>query len=153
MFSIIVSDFEPVRNYIKNTLKQHIGANSSMVISSIKEVSNSKINSLLEEFGQLSIFFDLDEKPRLISLKSKAKQKNVFDLMNSIDRNSNINFFVVGSESSFLDNMNQIINHNIQSHHMLEKPFNGQQLNQFINMNVTKNIFNSNSENKTNLAA
>ena len=153
MFSIIVSDFEPIRNYIKNTLKQYTSANNSLVISSIKDISHSKVNSLLDEFGQLSIFFDLDEKPRLISLKSNTKQRNVFDLMDSIDRKSNINFFVVGSEISFLENMNQIINHNIQSHHMLEKPFNGQQLNQFIHMNITKTLLNMNSESVKNMAA
>lgn len=147
MFSIIVSDFEPVRNYIKNTLKKHIGVNNSMVISNIKEISNDKIDSLIREFGQLSIFFDLDEKPRLLNVKSKLKIKNAFDLMDSIDRKSSVSFFVVGSEMSLLENIHKIINHNIQSHQMLTKPFNGLQLTQFINTNLTNHFpYNDNTK-------
>ncbi|WP_194437397.1 hypothetical protein [Vibrio fluminensis] len=136
MFSIIISDFEPIRHYIRNGIKQHFGFSHAMVVNDIKELTNQKIDSLINEFGNVSLFFDLDEKPRLINSKSKIKRKTIFDVMNALDRKSSVSLFVLGSEPSFLENKNAIINHNVQSYQMLSKPFNGQQLSKFINVNL-----------------
>ncbi|GAK85249.1 hypothetical protein JCM19238_2831 [Vibrio ponticus] len=61
-----------------------------MVVNDIRELTNQKIDSLINEFGKVSLFFDLDEKPRLINSKSKIKRKNIFDVMNALDRKSNV---------------------------------------------------------------
>lgn len=136
MFSVVVSDFEPVRNYIKNAIKQRLGNNNAIALSDIKELNNKKVENLLAEFGHVCLFFDLDRKTRLSDLKRNAIRKNIADVMANIERKSNVTIYVVGCEDSLLENRELIINQNIQSYQMLPKPFNGTQLNSFISYNL-----------------
>ncbi|KIF48815.1 hypothetical protein M445_05610 [Vibrio owensii 47666-1] len=136
MFSVIISDFEPIRNYIKNSIRQYVGVNNVISMSEIKELNNKKVDSLLSEFGHVCLFFDLDRKTRLSDKKRNSIRKNITDVMENIERKSNITIYVVGCEESLLENRDLIINQNIQSYQMLAKPFNGMQLNNFISSNL-----------------
>lgn len=136
MLSIIISDFEPIRNYIKNSIKSFYSSSSIVTFNNIKESDVKKINMIVNDFNNVVIFIDLDKKPYLIGRKPDQNEK--IGAISSIERMPNVSIFAIGSEESLEENKNFIINQNIHYHQMLSKPFNGKQLQRFIGGNIAK---------------
>ncbi|EDP60395.1 hypothetical protein [Vibrio sp. AND4] len=135
MLAIVISNFEPIKSYIRNSIRNHEKVSKVIQLSNMKDITPSKIESLINEHAGVIIILDLDQKVKLVD-KKVTLPYNIVDVVYNLDKDINIKILIVGNNESLEENKSFVTNNNIVKNQILNKPFNGKSFENFLNVNI-----------------
>ncbi|WP_253650866.1 hypothetical protein [Vibrio sp. Y29_XK_CS5] len=135
MLAIVISNFEPIKSYIRNSIRNHKKVSKVVQLSSVRDITSSKIEGFISEHTGVIIILDLDQKVQLVD-KRVTLSHDIVDVVYNLDKDINIKILVVGNNESLEENKSFVINNNIVKKQILNKPFNGESFENFLHVNI-----------------